>query len=379
MRYIFKLSLFALLVFIPFAFPVFVLVSSGEVYSIPQVIRAQNQTSVPVLFRSAYSAYDREYKREALRARNPGIIVIGDSRAMKFRSAFFKEGANFYNAAGILRNSSNFDEILDAIPDDGKPRVIITDVGAYFFNPYLYDSENFEMEQSENSKNMARLFLVSLISDQNWRKIYRDYYQGKFTLRDIATSSPAVRIGLFARTGQEGFLNDGSFYEYETKEKTQRSIKATFDAISPAYGYEYGAYIDPRGLADWSNFLEKCKKRNIYVVAYLPPLAQSVYAKMLSEPNAAYAESIRTLGPRLSGLFHSYGFDFFDFADSRSFGGTDAEMIDANHGSEKAYARMVLKMAETNPVIAAAADTRRIKSHLDSSHGDFYIFNLDEF
>src|SRR5688572_16518870 len=94
-RLILKLFLFAFFLALIFAFPVWVLNTSGEWLPIERIAE-RHAGERPVLVGLAYSDYLGDLKLRAAQKRRAEILAVGSSRVMQFGSGLFSR--SFYNA-----------------------------------------------------------------------------------------------------------------------------------------------------------------------------------------------------------------------------------------------------------------------------------------
>ena len=66
-----------------------VLLASGELERVDDVIELQKTSARPVLFGPAYSNHTAYYKLHAVLSRRPTVIALGSSRVMTVRSPLF--------------------------------------------------------------------------------------------------------------------------------------------------------------------------------------------------------------------------------------------------------------------------------------------------
>ncbi len=404
-----RISLFCLPIALILAFPAYVFVTSGEGMSTKSVVAAQMSKDSPILFGAAYGNSTAYYKLRFLYDFKPNVIVLGTSRVLQFRSGFFtpleaerpatcrgdeclisftNAGFNaqrelltgftadtrFLNAGGSISRIEQFREFLDKIPRRKEPNIIIIGIDQNFFDPSWRGRTPVGIDELTVFDSPANVFLNS------WTKIYRDYYRRKFTLADLTDSGKERRaIGLNARRNGNGFRNDGSYrYGYFLDHTDARE-----DAVSEIHNFDRVKTTDPHlkkapGTLDEASikalesFLNVAAERNIHVVGFLPPYPPSVYASLsLGRQDFPY---IFALFDRLQPLFAAHGFSLYDFSNSAAFGSSDAEMIDLIHGSEKTYARLFLKIAETDPKLLPYAAISDINKRLKTATSSFAIF-----
>ncbi len=357
-------------------FPCFVLYLSGELMSVDKIIELQKQQKKPILFGRGYSNHVYYYKLNCLLARDHvDVITFGTSRVMQFRSKFFKKDVSFYNTGGCVRRLDHLKQFLKMIPQSQEPKIIILGLDQDFFNNnsnMLKDkNKNVWIPHNTGSKDIFKT---------SWKKVYTDFYKGKYSFKAIFQDNDNVkRIGLMAISRDFGFRNDGSCYygkytyDPEFIKTWDYQFKDTFKIISEGSNhFEYGDNVSAHAVDELSNLLEECNRRGIYVIGFLPPFAHAVFIKMKSMGNKyKYLFKIEeTLRP----IFKKYQYSFFNFTDLASIGAPDSETLDGWHGSEKAYLRLLIKIAETDIKLKQYVDLPYIKKKLILSKSDYDVF-----
>jgi hypothetical protein len=376
-----RLAAKVLLFTLPFAIvlgaPAYVLLSSGEFTSVEKVIRMQSTTTTPVLFGRAYSDPTARYKLQSVVSRKPEVLVLGTSRVMALRGDFFRDGVQFFNAGNGITRLGHLRPFLARVPPRSTPKIIVLGVDQYFLNA------NFD---SLAADDMTRQWDADVGADaiffSSWTKIYGDFRQGKFTLQHLAQPAAQRRIGLNAVVHANAFRNDGSYLwgEYvrdpDNPNNGDYQFHGTFDRIANGYRrFEYAAHVADANLAELQRFLADCSKRGIHVVGFLPPFAHVVYQKMRSMPvEYGYLAEIPA---RVQPVFAQYGYRLFDFSDLADLGASDRETIDGFHGSEKAYLRLFVRMAQGDPVLGEVArPPTELHARIDGTAGDQLVFGL---
>jgi hypothetical protein len=360
--------------------PAFVLWEAGEFMS-PQAIGTLARSGDPILVGQAYSNIRQRYQLQETRIRKPEVIALGTSRVGVFRDEFFTKDTLFYNDTGIADGLSLNRYFIEALGND-SPKVIIVGMDQFFFKP---DNAKNNIVNRPNSlltlHHWYSPFFEVFFLQGGWWKMYYDYFQGKFTLTQVFSSpnDTVHRIGLRALINNDGFLADGSNYfggviQHSSDSHIQEGIATLAESITDTYGDEYGEEISSEALREVQAFLAAAHERDITVIGFIPPLAPSTYTALKNHPEASYATSFNTLGPILSDLYKEYGYDFYDFTNIASIGGTDAEMVESKHGSEKMYLRMFITMGERSSALRPYIDMpflRRTLSHATSSYSVF--------
>lgn len=374
-----KILIFSIPFAIFFCFPIIVLLFSKELVSVDSVIKKQSDEKELILFGLAYSNPDKYYKYNSAIERKPEVLTLGTSRVMPFRSKLFKKDT-FYNAGGGVEKIGQFSYFLDNIPKETQPKILIIGLDQYFFNPNWDNSSADEDNIKEaiiNDNHALNAIKASFTGTQ----IFKDYFDKKFNFSDLIHNNNSV--GLNAIKNGNAFRNDGSYYYGkimgDPNSNKEARFKDSFERISSGgYRFEYGKDISEDSIKKLEKFLEKCKNRNIHVIGFMPPYAHVVYEKMKqSEEKYAYVFRLESL---LKPLFEKNNFDFYNFSDIASLGASDEETIDGFHGSEKAYTRLFIKIAENNLKLKAYSENLDIlKKRLSDSKNDLVIFENNEY
>jgi hypothetical protein len=361
-----------------------ILFSAGEFYP-PQKLGELARGSRAVIVGAAYSNVRGDYQLQETLFRKPEIIALGTSRVGGFRSVFFNKPSVFYNDTGTGGVLSNFRYFLEKISEH-PPRIIIAGMDPQLFNPEEEAKNSIVTRPDPFVEHVPWYgpFFDSLFLGDGWWKIYPDYFAGKFTLQQVFGSRDAAvtLIGLRAVGDRNGFLNDGSNYygdvihDSQNQKKALEGIDSLAASISDSFGDEYGSGISPVALAEVRNFLATAKKKGSIVIGFIPPISHAEYQRLKAFPNAPYAYAFKNLPSVLAGIYAEYGYDFYNFGDVSSFGGSDSEMVEAKHGSEKVYLRLFIKMAQMNKALAPLVNIPMLKQKLNETKSNYEVFPL---
>jgi len=368
-KYIPKVLLFLLPIFILFAVPLSIFLWTGEDISVSKIIQLQWDKNRTALYGKAYSYSDPLYKWESVKLRNPSIIALGSSRVLPFRSKFFKDSSSFFNAGLAVTGIEGFNTFLSDIPIERQPQLIIMGLDQKMFYsdlgiPYFYRTEDPIFTQ----------FLT-----RSWRQIYLDIFQRKFTFKDLlAQNAEEYPIGILARIRHNGYRNDGSYQYGDTRMQSFEERKKLIDidarAITATHCVQYQDTLVPETLESLARFLKTARERNIIVVGFIPPYAQELLVTMRSFPDSICAQQINKLPIALSTIFTEYHFEFFDFTDNASFGGSDLELEDSVHAGEKSYLRFFIKMLKNGQALKPYADLGFLERRLKNATSDLDVF-----
>jgi hypothetical protein len=226
--------------------------------------------------------------------------------------------------------------------------VVLLALDPWFWNGAWLDhnaDEPGEMNTDVNALNIVQ---------RNWLSFATDLITHATPLQTLLR---APGIGLTARIHGGGFRSDGS-YDYgwylshpDDDRHWDPHFRQTLDRIARGVErFERAAQPDLRGEAALRALLADLHARGATVVAFFPPFAPSVRARMRSLDGYAYMDE---LPARATAVFAEHGDRFFDFSDPATLGAIDSEFIDGYHGSERTYARLMLRLAEDVPAVAS--------------------------
>ncbi len=371
-----KILLLFVPVFLVLMFPVWVLWQAGEITPIHKVIEIQD-SKPNVLFAPGYNSFEKNYKFEQILRDPPTVLGLGNSRIISIRSEFFNPDVKFYNGGLLVKKIQHYRTILDQIPQDKQPKVIIMVVEQSQFNEKVNSFYGYDVVQELSEQRPMQYFLNAII--RNWVNVYRNYFAGKFTIKDtFHFKDNKDHIGMLALTQDEGFRADGSYrfgrfllaphnpnqFDYEFKD-TLANMQNNIGYFRP------NDQVSPRALAELDEFLQECKRRNIYVLGYIPPYAHLIYEKLKEDPKFKYLFEVEG---KTRPIFDKYGFELYNFSDMASFGGKDPEAFDGVHVAEKAFARFFMVMAKKSPVLGKLTDPGRLQKLIDTAPDDYQIF-----
>ncbi|TCC96825.1 hypothetical protein [Pedobacter psychroterrae] len=335
-----KILLLCLILLVILCYPLYILYKAGEFVDPDTIINRQRKEHN--LFHQAYTDESGYIKLRNVRLRKPEVLVLGSSRVMGFRSFFFKNESSFYNASRGAQSTKGLNDFLDSIPDV-SPKILMVSLDQFWFN-----------ERSKSSAfpmSLKRHYSLTSTFLSSFERVCFDILRGKASFNKINASND--NIGLFAIMRDEGFRYDGSFkYNKGSRQEADslQIFKENYNSIEEdANHYEHGAVLSKEDLRELTIFLERCKKRNIHVVAFLPPYAPFIWDKLLE--NKSKYQYMFELQKTLPVLFAKYDHKFFDFSDITKIGGNNQEAFDGLHLSENANLRMMIEMCKQDTTL----------------------------
>lgn len=317
------------------------------------------------------------------------VVAIGSSRVLLFKDKMFSHGS-FYNAGYTVDRVEDFATFTSLIPASKTPRTIILGLDQWMFNT-AYSRDTGKSEKDSYLKYNA-FDINTLVSATP--KIYKKIYDGSLSMTTMLNShnselAPNIsgfkgnKIGFNANINSTGFLNDGSIYYGKqiaglisgSKTANDYNFEDTFNRIRTGSArFQYGSEVDNSAIQQLEIFLDFCKKKNIDVVAFLPPLADKVYKEMQLLGKYRY---ISMLPNKLRPVFNRNGYEFYDFTTIASTGSTDNEVIDGFHGSEAVYIKILIKMLDSGSILNRYCNINELKMRSENKLNRYTIYMPD--
>ena len=368
LRFLLKLSLYAL----PFAIPFLVLsgfmIYTGEAMPLEMVARMQ-MSDQPILYRPRYGNRDLDFKVISANLRQPEMMTVGSSRVLQFRSLFFdKQPQAFYNGGAPAWTLDTVRELLDRLTF--TPKVLIIGLDQPWFNEgYAPDVLPDQVSDFTRLFQVNRSFLQDVIGDQHF-DIERYLARGEPGFGGMALGLRAIRDG-------HGFRNDGSeqygdfLVAHFLSQANER--KNAFELLRVGHlMYVEGDTLWDKRLLQLQDLLIWCKARGISVIGFQPSFMPTLYAQMMADGKHSYIDKLDEVFPL---LFAYYGDTYFNFADGAQLGASDEDFFDGWHASEKINLRMYEQMLKALPdVLGVYSDAAFLKAAEDGATDTFNVF-----
>ena len=170
------------------------------------------------------------------------------------------------------------------------------------------------------------------------------FYEALNSSDALEPESRRLLLGLGARRGG-GFRNDGSYRYWKTisdppsLESKRAEAFERFDR-----GMYHGNAVWQHGLQEYERFLTLCRRLQIDLVVFLPPVDSLVHSHFTGSEAGAFWKSFE---PALSSISRKHGVPFADYTVREGISDRPEEFFDWFHGSDVMFARILLDMAKS--------------------------------
>ena len=335
--------LFPMLVVVLSTVPNLIVLSrAGELLSVEDVVAQQSVTGG--FYGTGIHDNTAHYKIALWETQKPEVGVWGSSRALPFREELFS--ASFVNLGRSIGSIQDAEFLLPKVLSNENLKVLLLSVDYWWLNGAWGEgapgqSWSNEIPTLDETVKTAFAPLQWLKDGKIGLETYAQFLLDRHPENEFAI--PAYGINAILR--HNGFRSDGSYYygglitsnehswDYQFQE-TRRRITVGDSK------FDHFAHIDEAAHSQLKEVVSAFKRKNIAVVAFLPPLAPSVVDFMNKHKDEyAYLDSFKTAVENLGADY------YFDFHDVRDLGAGDCEFVDGFHGGEIVYARMLNVMA----------------------------------
>ncbi|NCC08680.1 MAG: hypothetical protein EOM30_11770 [Clostridia bacterium] len=309
---------------------------SGELLRTKQVVALQPYLGDKFLYGASYSNTYSLYKYSVLTQRKAPVLAVGDSRVLQFKAEFFNNKQDFYNSGMLFVTPRACLTSLQNMPADALPKVLI----------YGIDQSALTKANCYNSPFDVPEFMrdeIYATPSALLKAMSIDIGKGDYNIFD--TLAPFSKIGMTAKNDGSGFMQDGSYYYgkiYHSGKTAAERIAKDLDRIKKGEDWFAGSKeIYQDSIDVFGQIADFCSEKGIKLVAFMPPFSPTGYEAYHNRKDTKFLDDIDT---KLAPIFTSRGAEFYNFTDPATLALTDEEFIDAFHGSDVAYLRILQAM-----------------------------------
>ena len=276
---------------------------------------------------------------------------------MQLRGDFFSE-KSFYNAGGGVRNVVNYQQFLEALPEQALPDTLLV----------VLDQDMFSTPWRQSNYGDLSFGDLEMKPFDTLLRTGFDYGSGKFSILETIVPKPGV-YGLAAAGKHSGFKADGSYQYGWTAQRNLGQPEKNFSEVYRNIDFDElrfqgCALPDAAALEQLESFLACCAEREIRVVGFLPPFPPAVNVRMQAAGKYGFLD---TLHSEIARRFEAVGGECYDFTSMPDT--VDDEYIDGFHGGDRVYAKIVLHLAEESSILGPLVDVSAVNGLLAAPGG----------
>lgn len=349
------------------------LYKTQEVASVEDIVKKQMATKA--IYGTALNDNMFAYKLEIVKQTKPEIIAIGSSRVMQFREEFFSK--KFITTGGATNYMNEGVDFLNEVLKVHKPKVIILGLDIWWFNNNYQQPSRYMHAGTTSILSIDKIYkpILWLANGKIDKKCFLNTILQSEDSKNSITNY--TNIGISALKTSDGFRSDGSYFYSKLIfgiEKPGDDVKFqdTLNRIKQGNArFEYGDKVSKDRWNDLLRFLNICKKNNIKVIIFIPPVANKIIEKMNEMKNEyAYVTEFRTKVISIGG---------FDYHDPKIISSSDCEFVNGFHGGDVTYQRILLDLADKNEYLKNHVDVNLLKQLIDKNKNKaLTIFDTDK-
>jgi hypothetical protein len=380
MKPVWRSILFLFPLAVVFGTPALVLWLSGELTNPDTVVHRQLADRRLVLHGPAYTNSSIYVKVRLLTERRPQVLALGNSRVLQFRRGLFRPDVSFYNAGGTVARIRHFRALLEKLPREALPEVLVIATDTAYFNLSFDKIEKDGLNLAWMEQQLTAHSTPAEVFQTRWRDVWSDMRAGKIKWgRLLSFDGLGTRVGLSALCNDAGFRNDGSYHyggvDLDITNPAHRDYQFanTLKLVAAGRGrFPWGDAPSEPALREMDALLDFCAKNGVHVIGFMPPHAHAVWEAMQAlGPKYNY---IAKLEPALRTRFEARGFELYNFSDFAMLGAPDTDALDGYHGSERTYLQLVIAMLERGSRLNAYANLPDLRAVLATSKTKASLF-----
>ncbi len=345
----------------------------NEHYTENEIIALQCNTKS--LYSTAITGYEAMKIPIGL-AKKPDLVVLGSSRVMQFREAFFKD-ISFYNFGLSGSSLDDLNYAADSILAEHVPKTVIIGMDLWSLDYKWTNRTRHRINEKNILATRHHLYICLWKAMLNNPKVRQQVFESSIREYDVLGHRKTIGLGA-AGDASSGFREDGSYQygdliteptSYETK------MAPTYDMITEEKEYfEYNGISSER-IAKLETLLLKFKNRGCNVIVVLAPFPADTY-KTLSGIEK-YNNYMNDFVAAVNELCQKDSIACYNFLNPLSLGAETDEIIDGFHSSEKTYARMTLAM-QSDEGLAKYINADYIEECLKNASNPYYVIPFEK-
>lgn len=311
------------------------------------------------IYGSALNENYFSYRLEMIKQTKPDIVILGTSRVGLFRQFYFNK--TMITATNGANTLSEMEIFINRMLNIHKPKVVILNLDPWWllktfpnYSNATYQTLSGKDITEEKVLNILKYLLSNKIPlstkffNQNFiPNPYTNY--DSLGIRAIQQSDGSLRDGSTAYVSI--IYGVGKFQDIGFQNTLYRLKKQ----ISP---FNYGETLDQKRIQQFEKIQDILRKNGIEVIAFIAPIAPTIYDTIQKtyKKQFYYLNEINLYAKQ----YHIY-----NFFNPQSIDSSDCEFYDGFHGGDIAYAKILLKIAQTNNVIRDSINIKTLRQLVD--------------
>jgi len=310
------------------------------------LVRIQQEKNA--IYGTALSQNTFSYKLELVNYVRPEVLALGSSRVVELREEFFN--VPFVNCGAAMNHLNEGRMFLEKMLTFHKPKLILLGLDFWWFSGQNKMPERYDYHQNDGATlTFEKLTKPFLFLGQS-KVSFRNYFRVLFFKDRRNRITNYENMGLRAIRASDGFRKDGSStYASTVLGLTgSQTREIDFPALRDRRGTALRKNDDQEELSkgrleELNKIIKLCKSRAIKLIIFLPPISQTAYQRLISEPGRH--QFFQDLEKQIAALPE----ETYNFHDIRRIDSNDCECIDSFHIGDVAYQRLLLAIVKSKP------------------------------
>lgn len=316
---------------------------AGETTAYSDIARMQ-QENPGTLYGPLFNDNHGAYKYALLAARPHDIVVVGSSRALRFKQVFFNRPmVNCGRAMSSVRSALNF---FDRMADEPPKSILVLADFWWFRDPLREVTGGHEFSLPTGSERSLDMFYepASYV------------LTGKIDPMPVVEGSPILggrQIGFRALERGSGFQADGSILD--PGRQTQSEMEATVRTRIGATEFKFHDRLEKGALDAFFAGVDRLRGFGHKVTVIFPPVSPAMTSAVWGDSRYGYVQKT---------LEYAGSKGAFDYTDLGRLGLTVDEFADDLHTTSRGDAIILRDLAGRSPEVAEVLDLKVIEAFL---------------
>lgn len=312
---------------------------SGELTRVSRIVEEQARQNhlYSTLTFYRFGVYKHELYKRLSREKDIKVIALGSSRVWQVVPQSFDEP--FISLGSMVFGVEQAAYAVDAIYETHPPELVLFGIDYWWFDEDYVEPLRFYGPQVHEPRFAP--------PPSEYLQPWKWLAQGKLSPAKFVSVilGGDENTGIAAIVSGDGFNRDGvPVFTREVSgaiDVKDAGFEASMKNIARGAGnFPHGEEVSAERWRKFMDVLATMKARGTEVVLFLPPIAPTVYEKMMESGEFGYIDDL------VRRLRAQDVFEFYDYTDPATIGATDCEFRDGLHGGTIVYRRVLRDMAQ---------------------------------